>query len=351
MISGDERRDCKPVTGGRISTIPRRRLPDVLDPAGAIATDIPCHACSYNLRGLTLDHRCPECGSPVSVSIQGNFLRFADPDWLDTLARGNRRVVLGIALVPGLVLFLFAGVAVISSGALSISRNTAYIILETFALIGGLAAIGLLIVGLWSLTTPELVGEGLRVAARSRAAARVTLIALPICLVADGLVDWCAAVLPARVPETSNLLILVALTIGILAYLRYMRTLAERIPDPDLVKRTRALYTQSKWLFILLIARQALFVCFPMPAAPAGTVESPRDRAGDPARISYRAHHRSRLDHRPAGLDVAARAWRSISSTGRARPRDLGFSTGRGSRDNSRRSNRHTRPSMISGDD
>lgn len=28
-------------------------------------TDIPCPSCGYNLRGLSLDHGCPECGLKI----------------------------------------------------------------------------------------------------------------------------------------------------------------------------------------------------------------------------------------------------------------------------------------------
>jgi len=30
-----------------------------------IVDDYGCTHCNYNLRGLTLDHNCPECGNPV----------------------------------------------------------------------------------------------------------------------------------------------------------------------------------------------------------------------------------------------------------------------------------------------
>jgi uncharacterized repeat protein (TIGR04138 family) len=33
-----------------------------------INEDVPCLGCGYNLRGLTLEHRCPECGRPVAES-------------------------------------------------------------------------------------------------------------------------------------------------------------------------------------------------------------------------------------------------------------------------------------------
>lgn len=55
-----------------------------------ISHDVPCHRCAYNLRGLTREGRCPECGAPVRVSLQGDLLRFADPAWLKRLLRGTR---------------------------------------------------------------------------------------------------------------------------------------------------------------------------------------------------------------------------------------------------------------------
>ncbi len=38
--------------------------------APAVTNDAFCRTCRYNLRGLTLDHRCPECGEPVTRSVQ-----------------------------------------------------------------------------------------------------------------------------------------------------------------------------------------------------------------------------------------------------------------------------------------
>jgi hypothetical protein len=60
----------------------------VLGSDGAIAVDLACSACGYNLRGLTLDRRCPECGTAIARSAFGNELRFSDPGWVEKLRRG-----------------------------------------------------------------------------------------------------------------------------------------------------------------------------------------------------------------------------------------------------------------------
>lgn len=62
--------------------------PDALDPHQRVAVELPCRQCGYNLRTLHAGAHCVECGHPVRQSIAGNYLRFADPGWLDTLARG-----------------------------------------------------------------------------------------------------------------------------------------------------------------------------------------------------------------------------------------------------------------------
>jgi len=69
--------------------MPRRDSPDVTNPTGVakrqrvairsafemsesypIVDDYGCTHCNYNLRGLTLDHNCPECGNPVLDSVR-----------------------------------------------------------------------------------------------------------------------------------------------------------------------------------------------------------------------------------------------------------------------------------------
>ena len=50
-----------------------------LDASGRLDEDIACRKCGYNLRGLNKDGACPECGTAVGRSTQGDLLRFCDP--------------------------------------------------------------------------------------------------------------------------------------------------------------------------------------------------------------------------------------------------------------------------------
>ena len=37
--------------------------------APIIQSDLPCRACGYNLRGLPVEHVCPECGEPTARTV------------------------------------------------------------------------------------------------------------------------------------------------------------------------------------------------------------------------------------------------------------------------------------------
>ena len=58
-----------------------------------IASDIPCAACGYNLRGLVFDGRCPECGVDIIHSLRP-FLKTRDADrakWLEDVSLELRK--------------------------------------------------------------------------------------------------------------------------------------------------------------------------------------------------------------------------------------------------------------------
>lgn len=39
-----------------------------------VLTDhVPCHKCGYDLHGLVLMSKCPECGTPIPESVESSF--------------------------------------------------------------------------------------------------------------------------------------------------------------------------------------------------------------------------------------------------------------------------------------
>jgi hypothetical protein len=81
--------------------LPAIPLPN-LPPPETVFDDLPCRTCSYNLRTLATSASCPECGCPVSESLNRFFLRDSNPAWLMLLRRSL------LVLTFGLVVLLIA---------------------------------------------------------------------------------------------------------------------------------------------------------------------------------------------------------------------------------------------------
>jgi hypothetical protein len=66
--------------------------------APVIGQDLPCWHCGYNLRGLTPDRTCPECGLAIERTLNQDLIR-ADPAWLRRVARGAALLKVGLLLL------------------------------------------------------------------------------------------------------------------------------------------------------------------------------------------------------------------------------------------------------------
>jgi hypothetical protein len=109
----------------------------------AVVTSIPCRRCGYNLYSLAETGLCPECGTPVAISIASEHLRYCDPGYLRSVR-------------AGLVCFA-AGMIGLVSIPLSGLLFSGYEIAEgLFVLPIGLVGIFLLF-GTWKITTPDPV--------------------------------------------------------------------------------------------------------------------------------------------------------------------------------------------------
>lgn len=103
------------------------------DTSGRIDQDLSCLKCGYNLRGLSSQQICPECGEPAAQTIRGDWLEFSDPKWVRRLACGMRCIIWTIFGTP----FLSFAILVIGERPFVAIMVSAYI------------------VAFWLITSPE----------------------------------------------------------------------------------------------------------------------------------------------------------------------------------------------------
>lgn len=230
-----------------LSTTPRGSI--MAD--GTVVLDIPCRKCAYNLRGLNVNGRCPECGAPVGFSVQGDYLQFSSPEWLDTLAKGASLFLLGI-----IVMIVGAIVVGIGASVAGLGRWPVQIV--------GMVAAVMLTIAWWRLTEPDPSGLGEDRYGTARKLIRIGLVA-SIC---DQMLEFTKQAGPYT-PSVNLLLGLLDVMFGIMgivsffAGLNYLRKLALRVPDRELADRGKFLI----WAFgstfvigIVLIFVMAFFV-------------------------------------------------------------------------------------------
>ncbi len=85
-----------------------------VDHTGHVTEHIACRACGYDLVGLQNGKQCPECGSPVGISIRGDLLSHSRPDWTRHVGQhvrigGLLLMALPVVLAVGLVVAMRAG--------------------------------------------------------------------------------------------------------------------------------------------------------------------------------------------------------------------------------------------------
>ncbi len=192
--------------------------------ARAIEADTLCRRCGYNLRGLAPTGLCPECGTAIALSLVGNLLKQADPDWVERLRVGTSLKLWNIVL--GIVVAVAAG-AILRAG---LPQPLVTIV----ALAGG--ALGLWATFLITSQEPRIALQEdpitLRKALRACAAVAFVGGALTNAHIAG---KWAIVVQIA-----GGVLSLVGMFVA-WGELLYFRGFARRIPDPKLAKSTTLL--------------------------------------------------------------------------------------------------------------
>ncbi len=219
-----------------------------LDASGHIDQDCACVSCGYNLRGLDPDRVCPECATPISRSIRGDYLRFSDPKWVRLLASGMNWVLLG------LLFSIMSCFGYVETLKVLIVRNP----LPDVRTLGiGIIVQSIYLVGFWAVTTPDpayLIRETEITMRRIvRLWGIVSFVVNPIeqAILMEPLGMGAAAIILSKC---------VVGVIGFLATSTYFVQLARRIPDHELARQTRVvMWGLAVCLLLILVGVSLLF--------------------------------------------------------------------------------------------
>jgi len=196
-------------------------VPVKIDPTGHIDQDINCIRCGYNLRGLSVEGICPECGTAVGRSFQGDLLRFAPPEWIEKLASGMNWILVGI------VISIAFGVLASVVGSLTGMSGGFTVIAHAFGIFG--------VIGYWMVATPDPARLENESAISIRSLVRFTA-------VFNYGVGFAEAGAGTLGPEIEYPLMIAASLLGLVGYFAqfiYARRLALRIPNLRLAAQTR----------------------------------------------------------------------------------------------------------------
>ena len=193
--------------------------PTLTSVPATVGADLSCRKCQYNLRGLLVESRCPECGSPVTLSTRGDSIMYSDPSWIGRLHFGVVVILCGL------------GVMIAGTGFRALNLNLRivdYLIPQTVISSSSF----IVALGYWFLTTPDPSGIGEDIYGKSRRIVRLT--------VSIGLIDacWMAIEREASLPPVAAIITAFGVTVcgavglvGNIAELHFLSKLAMRIPD------------------------------------------------------------------------------------------------------------------------
>ncbi len=210
-----------------------------------VGDDVICLPCGYNIHGLPREGRCPECGTPITRSLQGNLLRYSSPAYLATL---NRGVFLILAAIAAQVICVVGGWILIAwltaKGWTDVARVSG-LLLSTAST--GISVVSLIGWWLFSAPDPTFVGSGGGTTARK--VVRATVAAAAVLTAMVTVADTLATSSAPSGTAAGDILLGVVQAIKFFAAMLYLRWLAPRFPDAVIDARARLLM----WLCPVLV--------------------------------------------------------------------------------------------------
>ncbi len=242
------------------------------DAAGrAVEVDLPCVRCGYQLRGLPVSGKCPECGGEVRRSLMGDLLMFADAGYVRVLLIGAVLAEAGIVLALGAIFGGLGLLVVVSATDLmpGLRPETA---VSWVAGVGGLGFGFLTLAGWVMLSTPDPGRIGVDGGVTGRKVVRWGVFTTAIAWAAGAAVSIAGATMAGGMvwaPSMVRTLMTVAVwagAAGVIAQLFgaswYMEHMARRVRCEPMRKAAR----DVRWLTIatVVIGGLAALMAWPM---------------------------------------------------------------------------------------
>lgn len=234
---------------------------------------VSCITCGYDLRGQSIEDKCPECGAPVEQSLRGDLLQYADPSWLRTIARGAALVKWGVWLVVAYIPLVIA-VAIVFGLVLAGRVSVVYENAATYFALGVLV-IGLLLGGagafLSTTVDPKTASQESGLSTRLLTRLGVTAVALVASL--QGALMAIPSIASIQIIKSAGLVcVAIFIAYACAMMFRWFGSLARRLPDPELEKRFRKHFRYVVWCVPALGIAQVLKPAGGMAITSGGAV-------------------------------------------------------------------------------
>lgn len=211
--------------------------------SGVVTQSSACRSCGYELRGLPLDGACPECRYSIARSLEGDLLINAPEQYLRRLHSGLRFILNAIlAQIIFGVLSIFINVAVAPAGG---GGNGITFLMQFCGLIISAA----LAWGYWQFTEPDAALRGMESTSAPRKLIRaavliilgfqVLTLVLLLVISLTSILGQTGLMIFGAMMLLGSLASLVAWAVQFFAMMRYVRWVAERVPDRQIAERTK----------------------------------------------------------------------------------------------------------------
>ena len=226
-----------------------------------IDRDLSCMICGYNLRGLQTAGACPECGTDIARSTQGDLLEFADRNWVGSVYRGTCL----LTIADGLLVICILAAIVIPFVLMAVSNPTASnVVGTTFSImlsVSSLTAIVLMVLGVWLVTKQEP-----RVSVTEQAASNRRIARAAVCFVF--VLYGLTMVVLGSWRVYLWMFLAISFLIALYSCLSHVELIARRAPDDEVVAQARKRRKRIITSGIAAVLFNAARIAAPFTAAP-----------------------------------------------------------------------------------